>query len=144
MILQIERGQDETALAEVELHERRVGQVKLAFQNGSPAAAVRLLDGRARDHAAVAPVPAVFRGSPGRALKTRLGVRRYERAHTGPIGQVARVQATEHGMIVARRERPGVQGGWRPGIPTAREAIPGSEYRSIRARRPHRPLQVER
>ncbi len=57
MVFQVQGADDQPSLAVVQFHQRRIGQVELAFQQGTPAAAVGLLDGRAADSAAVAPVP---------------------------------------------------------------------------------------
>ena len=61
MVFQVQRAEDHPALAVVQFHQRRIGQVKFAFQQRTPAAAVRLLDGRAAHAAPVAPVPAGVR-----------------------------------------------------------------------------------
>ena len=57
MVFQIQGANDQPALAVVQLHERRVGQVEFTFQQGTPAAAVWLLDGSAAHPSAIAPVP---------------------------------------------------------------------------------------
>ena len=57
MVFQVQGADDQPSFAVVQFHQRRIGQVELAFQQGTPAATVGLLDGSAADPAAVAPVP---------------------------------------------------------------------------------------
>ena len=63
VILQVKAAEDQQAFAVGQLHERGVGQVKLAFQQRGPAAIMRLLDGATAHRPAPAPAPAKLAGA---------------------------------------------------------------------------------
>ena len=96
VVFQVQGADDQPSLAVVQLHQRRIGQVELAFQQGTPAAAVGLLDGSAGDRAAVAPVPAgvgliAFVSPEVISLVFRVGLD--QSAVARPVAQVVGIEA---------------------------------------------------
>ena len=88
VVFQVQGANEQPALAVVQLHQRRIGQVELAFQQGAPAAAVGLLDGifhAVPENQARAPLSEHGFSDPARAL---LNLRHIGGEAEGRIGRL--------------------------------------------------------